>query len=205
MKDQPITLDTARTLANRVIELLQPYCKLVCIAGSIRRECRMVNDIEIMALPYQVKRESQDLFDKVMISEHDPTFVRKVNEWTKIKGEATGRYTQRELSGGVILDLFMPQAHDWGRQLAIRTGSAFFSRVKLAATWSRKGWVGTPSGLRKKDQCQKHTGRWMEQPHIPDEEIIFPPVFETEKSFWDFLEIDYVPPQDRNWKEQSNK
>lgn len=198
----------AKRLADRIVDILKPFCDRIVIAGSIRRECILCNDIEVICSPYHTVREGiGDLFNKSEERVIDIGFVKKVNEWNKVKGEPTGRYTQRELPGGVILDLFIPQRHDWGRQVAIRTGSAFFSKVKLAARWSRMGWKGTKDGLRRTQQCRKGSGGWDVVPAIlaTQEEIILPPEFPTEKSFWDFLELEYVPPQDRNWQDKKKK
>jgi hypothetical protein len=43
-------------------------------------------------------------------------------------GQPTGKHTRRILPCGMKLDVFMVTADTWGLQLAIRTGSAAFSK-----------------------------------------------------------------------------
>jgi len=196
----------AKKYADRVVEILSPHCDKIKIAGSIRRECSFVKDVEVVCVPRLIESPSEDLFDKTPVMIPTAEFVRLVRDWERVKGDPLGRYTQRILPGGVVLDLFITNNADWGRQLAIRTGSAYFSTVKIASTWARKGWKGTHEGLRKKAQCHKTSSGWEVLPELRSIEggIIMPPEFETERSFWDFLELEWIPPQDRSWKDPKN-
>lgn len=45
----PLPYAEAKRIADRVIEALQPHCKRLEIAGSIRRECPKCGDIDLVA------------------------------------------------------------------------------------------------------------------------------------------------------------
>ena len=127
--------DEAKKIADKYIELLKPYCERIEIAGSVRREKPEVKDIEIVAIP-------QDLIG----------FSREVNKLQKIKGEPTGKYTQRKLPEGINLDLFISNRRNWGLIFAIRTGSADFSHKILACGWVRAGYKSENGILKKNGQ-----------------------------------------------------
>lgn len=130
-----MNLKKAQVLARAVVLQLEPHCERIAIAGSIRRESPEVGDIEIVAIP---KTIPADLF----LDEREtiPDFCAVVNQWQKIKGEPTGRYTQRQLPG-IRLDLFLATADNWGLIYAIRTGSAAWVRTRLAARWVARGYT----------------------------------------------------------------
>jgi DNA polymerase/3'-5' exonuclease PolX len=125
----------ALVLAEEALNALVPYCDRISIAGSIRRQRPLVKDIELLAIPRLVPG---GLFGDE--PEVDPGFCIVVNQWRKVKGEPTGKYTQRVLPGGLVLDLFTADADNWGLQLAIRTGSAGFSEHVLARRWVQLGY-----------------------------------------------------------------
>ena len=116
-------IDEAKKIADKYVEILKPYCLRIEIAGSIRREKPEVKDIEIVAIPGNIE-----------------SFAREVNKLQKVKGEPTGKYTQRILPEGISLDLFIANEKNWGLIFAIRTGSANFSHKTLACGWVKKGY-----------------------------------------------------------------
>jgi len=61
------------------------------------------------------------------------------------------------LPSGINLDLFVPQRHDYYRQYATRTGSGDYSYKVIASAWVSKGWVGTPDGLHKREDCSEYS------------------------------------------------
>jgi len=115
--------EEARRIALKYLNILKPYCTRIEIAGSIRREKPEVKDIEIVAIPGNIE-----------------SFAREVNKLQKVKGEPTGKYTQRILPEGISLDLFIANEKNWGLIFAIRTGSADFSHKTLACGWVKKGY-----------------------------------------------------------------
>ena len=114
--------------AEEALNALKPHCERILIAGSIRRLKPEVKDIEICAIPRMVPA---GLFSDAL--EVDPDFCATVRRWPKVKGEPTGRYTQRILPGGIKLDLFLVTPESWGWQLCLRTGSTGFNRDMLRA------------------------------------------------------------------------
>ena len=118
-----MNLVSARSIAQQYAMQLLPYClkvpkingivNRIKIAGSIRREKDEVKDIEIVCIP-----------DPEKILE----FAQFVEGLKKIKGEATGKYTQRELPEGINLDLFMADEKNFGLIMMIRTGSWEYSK-----------------------------------------------------------------------------
>jgi len=94
---------------------------------------------------------------------------------TKVKGDPTGKYTQRILPEGINLDLFMATKDNWGYILAIRIGPDGYSKY-LATTWVRLGYKGIDGMLTK------------------DGEPV--PVPEEKDLFW-LLGLEYVEPEYR--------
>jgi DNA polymerase/3'-5' exonuclease PolX len=84
--------------------------------------------------------------------EVDPGFCAVVNQWAAVKGRPDGKYTQRVLPDGMVLDLFMADVDNWGIVLAVRTGSAAFSHHILAAGWVKAGYRSEAGRLRKQGQ-----------------------------------------------------
>ena len=125
-------IDEAKKIAKKYLNLLKPYCWRIEIAGSIRREKSEVKDIEIVAIPL-------DLVG----------FSTEVNELEKVKGNPTGKYTQRILPEGIKLDLFMANIRNWGLIFAIRTGSARYSHEILACGWVKRGYKSINGMLTK--------------------------------------------------------
>src|SRR5262245_52210103 len=95
-------LTEAVPIAENVYRILAPSCDRITIAGSIRRQRPTIGDVEILCIPRQVPA---GLFGDEMTT--DPDFLAAVNQWPKVKGEPTGKYTQRLLPSGLTLDLFM--------------------------------------------------------------------------------------------------
>jgi DNA polymerase/3'-5' exonuclease PolX len=137
----------ALVIAEEAMHALHPSCERILIAGSVRRLKPEVKDVELVAIPRQVP---SGLFGDAL--EVDPGFIAAVNQWPKVKGEPTGRYTQRLLSGDFKLDLFIADPENWGLILAIRTGSAQFSHEVLARTWVQQGYTSVKGRLTRDGQ-----------------------------------------------------
>ncbi len=146
-------LSAALRKARQVVDHLKPWCDKIEIAGSIRREIHFVKDIEIVCVPKGVTSHvsvQASLLDqpdcKVHHSRPCAGFIQAVNDFRKVKGDPTGRYTQRQMNDGSLIDIFIGTADNFGYLLAIRTGSAKFSKrlVKQAGDngfFLRDGYV----------------------------------------------------------------
>jgi len=150
----------AIAIAKKYKDLLSPYCSRIEIAGSIRRAKPEVGDIELVAIPKDIEG-----------------FANEVNKLEKVKGEPTGKYTQRILPEGINLDLFIANERNWGLIFAIRTGSADFSHKVLATGWVKKGYHSV-NGMLIKD------GKEVE--------------VREERDLFDLIGIPYMGPELRN-------
>lgn len=197
----------AKIIADDLVAQLHPYCDLINIAGSIRRKKDDVKDIEIVCIAKRVNHKETNLFGEVVksITIVDPGFERVVKLGKVIKGKCSGRYMQIEIERQVEgfthvinVDLFMPQAHDYYRQFAIRTGSAEYSRRFLAISWIKRGWCGTEYGLRKISESYKiDQTKWVMKPEFMNKPSL-PPVWKDEEDFFRWLGVQYLPPEHRN-------
>jgi len=194
-------IDDALKYARPVLEKLSKHCLFISMAGSVRRKRIWVKDIEIVCVPRLIEIPN-GLFDKQVV--RDPVFVDIVRSLGTIeRGKPdVGKYVKIILNSlvglePIALDLFITNPSDYGRQLAIRTGSSKYSMSVIARGWVKKGWVGTPDGLRRRDQCANigttEKPRW--KGNHPDIEL--PPLFPTEESFFEFIGVPIVPPSRR--------
>ena len=178
----PMSLREALGLARILADDLRPHCSRIEIAGSIRRGKAWVNDIEIVAIPKQVPvAAAEDLFggeERSTGTERDPGFVAVVKRsaHTLVRGKpATGRYVQFLARTGVKVDLFMATPENWGYILAIRTGSAEFSK-SLAWRWKKMGYEGQDGMLTRFGK---------------------PVPLKEERDLFNLIQLPWVQPQDR--------
>lgn len=167
-----MTLHQARVLAEELVLLLLPYVERIEIAGSIRRKKDNPKDIEIVCIP---KREPElDLFQNVIGQSPVHGFIKIVESMEKVKGEPTGKYTQRRYKGETV-DLFMCVKENYGCCLMIRTGNAEFSHKMMIAANKR--------GYEQRDGFLTYDGK-----------II--PVYE-EIQYFEILGLPYLEPEQR--------
>lgn len=167
-----IPLRTYQRNGAAVVKHLSPFCDRIEIAGSVRRGKPFPKDIEIVCLP---KLETRDLFglDKGPVS----GFIEKVNSWKKVRGEPTGKYTQRILPTNLVLDLFIVEPENFGMQLLIRTGPAKFSSWILSL-FKERGY--------RSEGAYPIPVKGGPRLEFPEEEEIF-----------SFLEMEFIRPEDR--------
>lgn len=196
-------LHQAQTIAESTLQILAPHCQIINIAGSIRRQKPEVKDIELVVLP--IKETINTTLD--MFSDHS-NIITEQNCWefsnavkslgTILKGKTTGKYLKIELPQGIMLDLFIPSAHDYYRQYAIRTGSADYSYKIIATGWKKIGWVGTDVGLRKINDCIKVTTPKGFSYKCINPNAEHPPFWTSEEDFFNWLGVPYIPATERN-------
>lgn len=121
----------ALPIADEVVNLLQPFCERIQIAGSLRRQKETVNDIEVLFIPKLVEDKGSDFFD------YEPMDVaeKKINEllavgYFKKRPNSKGVYAWGQKNklaihadSGIPIDLFSTTAECWWVSLVIRTGS----------------------------------------------------------------------------------
>jgi len=191
-------LNKALEIANRLVELLTPFCEKINIAGSCRRGKSEVKDIEIVALPKVIILKDMFGWDEGIVRE--PMFEKTINGFGKVvKGNADGKMMQIELPEGITLDLFIPDDFDYYRQFAIRTGPADYSFKVIASGWRKLGWCGSDKGLRKMSDCveiksPEGKSKWK----CVSENAECPPNWEDEKSFFEWINVKWVEPSLRS-------
>jgi len=208
VSDTKYPLAKAYKVASYILELLQPHCERIHIAGSIRRMQPQVKDIEIVCEPKKqiVKRDL--LGNETYETAKEFTQALTTITQQKVKGDTTGRYMQVITSSkncpGIVLDLFMPKPEDYWRQYAIRTGSAEYAHYVIAAAWSRKGWVGINGDLYKRSECQSKMVSGKRVYTIPSpslraqrSKLTVPPVWRSEGEFFTWLDLPYMDPEHR--------
>jgi DNA polymerase/3'-5' exonuclease PolX len=192
-------ISQALPTANHVVDLLKPHCTKIDIAGSIRREKAEVKDIEIVCLPRV--ETAKDLFGAEEVVGRSTYFTYAVFSIAKFihKGVPAGKYMQIETHQGIMLDLFMASDFDYYRTLAIRTGSAEYAAVIIAAGWRKIGWCGSDKGLRKISDCievKDDQGKHKSWKCInPTAEL--PPHWNSEDEFFSWINVPYRSPKNR--------
>lgn len=197
-------LKNAQLAASIIVKKLSPLCTKLDIGGSISRECDKVKDIEIVLRPKVIAVSGNNLFEEgeevLQVSEE---FKRVLASFGKRnRGRSTGKNVKIEHygpSGPINLDIYIPDEHDYFRQLAIRTGSAEFVRRYIASGWRKIGWCGSDKGLRKIEDCRgekttQNTIKWF--CINPNAEL--PPVWTSEKEFFNWLGLKWIEPKRRN-------
>ena len=149
-------LDRAQQFAAAIVGRLSPHCDRIAVGGSVRRQRPEVGDIEVVAIPATVPGVPS-LFGAGPLV-RDQRFVEIVDSWGHVKGDAlAGRYMQRIITAedldiegedSIALDLFVADVDNFGHILAIRTGSAEYSRQVLAGGWVRAGYRSRDGYLR---------------------------------------------------------
>lgn len=180
-------LGRAQIIAERFIKLVGPYCQKLCVAGSVRRKCAEVHDIEFVCVPK----------DEFSMGQVFPAGFLGL----KVNGSRLKRFVYPE--SGVQIELYITTIADYGRILAIRTGSSAFSHINLALRWNRLGWCGTEDGLRRKIECD-HKSTWRIKPEYKANPTL-PPIFDTEERFFEFLGIEWSHPRARSWVSQHDE
>ena len=188
MSDKPkFPLAQARAVAESLVRLLVPDCRAVAIVGSIRREKTEVGDIELLILP-KTEMRPDGLFDSKSFDLSAEAIDRLLAQGIIAKRPSkTGTFTWGELNklavhveSGIPVDFFTePDARDWPRSLAIRTGSKAFN-VQLMSSAPRNGYNAHAYG----EALHK----------IPSGERVFA---ETEREFIELCGVAYKEPKDR--------
>lgn len=191
-------LEQAHKIAMQLYTHLEPHCTTINIAGSIRRQSAEVGDIELVCIPKQ--DPVIDLFGSI-------TGYIRSNNWKQavevigkhISGKTEhGRHLQYMVNGtGMQLDLFVPQPHDYYRMYAIRTGSADYSKRVLAGAWVRKGWCGTPDGLRLMEESERKVQGDKTVWSCKHPSPTLPPAWQNEQEFFTWLGVPFLNPKCR--------
>lgn len=168
-----MTLTYAMALAQELVTQLTPYVDKIAVGGSIRRKKESVKDIEVILIP-----KSEPIFDLFGVEtgkQRSSYFIKLVSDWEKVKGDPTGKYTQRIYKGATI-DLFMVEEACFGSQFLIRTGDADFSQLMMMRVLQ--------CGYEQKDGYLWKDGKVI-------------PVYE-ERQYFQLLNLPYIEPEYRD-------
>ncbi len=189
-----IPLHDAEQLAAELVELLEPACDRIEVAGSIRRRRPDVGDVEIVCQPRQ--EPLRDFFGletggqinfvdeacDVMLS--DSTLAKRLDANGRPRW---GSRYKAAIFQGFAVDLFcvLPPAQ-FGTIFVIRTGPAAFSH-RLVTARRDGGWM--PDWLSEKDGHLRHRDGT-------------PLVTPNEEDVFQALGLPFVEPQDRtdSWR-----
>lgn len=119
-------LEEATTIAEKVKEILSPYCEEIEIAGSVRRRKPTVNDIDIVL----IEKPSAWLILSSLIA----TIGR-----IELNGDKIKRLWYEDKQSGIAIDIYIATPATWATLLLIRTGSKE-SNIRLASIAKRQGW-----------------------------------------------------------------
>ena len=125
-------LEEATLIAERVKEVLTPYCERVEIVGSIRRGKPIVHDVDIVLIE---KPEAALTINYVL--SHIGTIAK---DGPKIK-----QLWYTENQSLISVDLYLATPATWATLLLIRTGSKE-NNIRLCSLARRKGWHLEASG-----------------------------------------------------------
>jgi len=164
-----LSFQDALTQAQELTHALAPSCARIEIAGSIRRQCPYVGDIELVAIPHY--DPLVDLFSQVygQQSRLDFALDHLVAAARLIPGDKQGERYKKFIVPpyDVQLDLFITDPDGWGVVFTQRTGSADFSRW-LMTPQAQGGAM--PGNMRCHDRrLWRHGGRLT----TPDEQDVF--------------------------------
>jgi len=177
-----LSLQKANNIAKRFLALIAPHITKAEIAGGIRRENKEISEIVIVCVE-NVHNPLDNLFDK------------------NYRGlETNGKRFKKFVypDSNVKIELYIVASHDYGRMLAIRTGSSAFVHLKYSIVWNRLGWCACEQGLRRKKECDKKGAKWILKKEYEGKETK-PPFFSSEADFFTFLGQNWTPPNQRNW------
>jgi DNA polymerase/3'-5' exonuclease PolX len=176
-----IQLSHAETIANSVLEHIRPTLIRGEVAGSIRRRKEIVGDIEIVAISEQREDLLRLLAD---CGQHIKPGVPGVVPWTF---KPTSKYIRLRLNEGMNLDLFMATPQNWGGLFLMRTGNATGK--------DGNAFNGFVPGIFSRFKKLSGGGRMTDcMPTMPTGEQL--PLAE-ENDFFDLLEMNFVPPEER--------
>ena len=119
-------LGRAMKTAEAVIEQLEPYCKRIEVAGSIRRHKPQVRDIDLVLIPSDLWNLNHEIMSL------GPSHM-------------SGDRLKRVDCNGTQIDLYFADEQTWATLLLIRTGSKE-NNIRLATLAKKKGWHLAASG-----------------------------------------------------------
>ena len=130
-------LEEAKAIAQELKRLLDPTCERIQIAGSIRRQKPVVNDIELLAIPKMI--DGVDQLDR----ELGALFIQRILDFrlNKLGRRVYGEKNKLlvHLDSGIGVDVFSTDAKCWPVALVVRTGGKVTNQ-RISVVALRKGY-----------------------------------------------------------------
>jgi|ERR1044072_1931731 DNA polymerase/3'-5' exonuclease PolX len=196
-----MNLKNAEAITQHVIARIGKFCEIVSPAGSVRRQCNDVKDIDFVLIPKKTFLSAADLFgadsSTTILSNNFISSIKSLGKFTK--GKPDGKHLQAIVWNAKV-DFFMPDPWDYYRILCIRTGSQEYIKRVIGPAWRRLGWCGTDFGLRRIEDCKvfvESTGKRRFELLNKSGEI--PPPWQSEEHFFEWLHVPYMAPQKRDF------
>lgn len=176
-----IDLAEATAVANRIAKHLSSAFDRVEIAGSIRRRKPIVGDVELVAIRSDHETLMRLLAD---VGQTIKPGVPGVVPWTP---KPDSKYVRVRLDEGMNLDLFLARPNNWGGLFMMRTGGAVGP--------DGNAFNGFVPGMFSRFKKMSGGGRMTDaMPTMPSGEQL---ELLEETDFFDLLEMDFVPPEER--------
>lgn len=180
-------------LAEKMVERLAPACARIEIAGSLRRKCSFVGDIEIVAQPKFVRPVmgvtpaecwGWSELDH-LLADWDKGKKIDILKGDRLRGKKR-RYVQFAFASNAgqtyTVDLFIqPDPATWGVNLMIRTGSQEFSRRMVT--------MRCQGGLMPDELRVNEARVWCGPEAIPTPE---------ERDVFELFGVAWIRPEERN-------
>lgn len=124
------SLKIAQGAAQNLVKLLQPACRQIEIAGSIRRRKPEVHDIDLVVWPLFDLSTTPDFFGLGMTMTNKPSRLMDLLAAKNLAVMAPDAKIVRLIWGGIPVELYIcePDGSNWGALLQMRTGPAEFNR-----------------------------------------------------------------------------
>lgn len=170
------SLAFARKCCDKLVPWLEPFCLRLQVAGSVRRKCPTIGDIDLVCIPKT--RDVMDIFGEPT-GETENLLGKEIHETCKEKGWVISKDGPQCIifeSAGVQVDIWMGKPTNWGTLLMCRTGSKEHN-IWLAMGAEKRGGRWNPhDGLRLGGY--NHAG--------------------TEEDIYKALGVPFLPPEARN-------
>ena len=146
MKDMTFDFSLASGIAQQIVDLLVPGCLRIDIAGSLRRGCKIVHDIDIVCFPIMsdVRSNQPDLFSqsesvgivKLPIALNAITdyngfgrIIKDKNMYARVFSFNTPKILMQEYSFLIPIEVYVaePDGKNYEALLQMRTGNANFN------------------------------------------------------------------------------
>lgn len=140
-----MTLQSAKRIADEIMQHMQPHVVRIAPAADVRREKETIKTVELVCIPNGCKAEWLTIpnlfggFEHVAkYSPYSNKFINALTAYNIVKGSATGKHVTINYCGNQV-DIFMCSPDNWGYIYALRTGGKN-TNMKLSVKLHTKGY-----------------------------------------------------------------